>query len=128
MRWTKILHRTWVLKTQVSPFSNPVFFISILCHSLFWVSSSSWVSSSLSNCFSFFFFIVWQQIWRPDRASSNRLFVFPLYIRLCLFNLFKSFFLCSSSNLMFFKYKIESLKLEICVALYCQLTKWELSL
>ena len=50
--------------------------------------------------------------FRSDHASSNRLFVLPLQIRSCLF---KSFFLCSSSNLMFFKYKIESLRLEIYV-------------
>lgn len=58
----------------------------------------------------------------PDRASTDL------------------FFLCSSLDMMFFKYKnrvletrfcfleLESLKLEIYVVSYCQLTKWESSL
>ena len=44
-----------------------------------------WVSSSSSNRFSFFFFVLRRQIWRPDCASSNRLFVLPLQIKSCLF-------------------------------------------
>ena len=100
-----------------------------LCSSSFFVLGFfiCWVSSSLSDRFSFFFFVLRQQIWRPDYASSNRLFVLPLQIISCLFSIFKSFFLRSSSDLMFFKYKIESLRLEIYVALYSQ-TKWESSL
>ena len=37
---------TRVLKTRVSPFSNPAFIISVLRRSSFLVSSSSWISSS----------------------------------------------------------------------------------
>ena len=118
----------WVLKTQVSPFSS---------------------SSSLHLHFGFLhlpgflhllgFFIFVRSFFLLFLCSSTanlktRLCLFKSCLRSsssdrsCLFSLFKSFCLCSSSDLMFFKYKIESLRLEIYVASYCKFIKWESSL
>ena len=108
------------------------------------------------------------QIWRLDRLIAHLAFNHPIdqigspsiqstrsslhsssilrSSRLCLFKsvlplfFFKLFFLCSSLDLIFFKYKnrvletwfcfleLKSIRLEIYVASYFQLTKWESSL